>query len=57
MTPTELQQLLAAVRAGTVDTAAASAAILDVLRAAPIEDLGFARVDMHRELCVRASRK
>jgi pyridinium-3,5-biscarboxylic acid mononucleotide synthase len=46
---TELEQLLAAVRNGTLDTTDASARILQALRAAPYEDLTFARVDTHRE--------
>ncbi len=50
MTDHELQQLLAAVSAGTVDPAAASARLLQALRAAPFEDLGFARVDTHRAI-------
>jgi NCAIR mutase (PurE)-related protein len=50
MTPTELTRLLEGVRSGTVDAAAASRQILGALRASPLEDLGFARVDTHREL-------
>src|SRR2546422_9082080 len=50
MTSLELQKLLDAVRAGTVDSAAAADRICAALRAAPFEDLGFARVDAHREL-------
>jgi pyridinium-3,5-biscarboxylic acid mononucleotide synthase len=50
MTLNELQQLLDDVRAGRVDPAAASAGILQALRAAPLDDLGFARVDTHRHL-------
>jgi NCAIR mutase (PurE)-related protein len=50
MTEQELQRLLADVHAGSVDLAAAASRILQVLRAAPFEDLGFARVDTHREL-------
>ena len=50
MTEQELQRLLADVRAGTVDPSAASSRVLQALRAAPFEDLGFARVDTHREL-------
>src|SRR4051812_35707616 len=50
MNHSELAQLLADVRDGSIDTAAASARILQALRAAPFEDLGFARVDTHREL-------
>src|SRR6266850_5527000 len=50
MTSLELQELLDAVRAGTVDSAAAVDRICAAMRAAPFEDLGFARVDTHREL-------
>jgi NCAIR mutase (PurE)-related protein len=50
MTPTELQTLLEAVARGEVDTATAHARVLEVLRARPFEDLGFARVDHHRVL-------
>jgi len=50
MTSLELQELLEAVRAGTVDSAAAVDRICAAMRAAPFEDLGFARVDTHREL-------
>src|ERR1700754_658972 len=50
MTISELQDLLAGVRAGTLDPTAASDWILTALRTAPFEDLGFARVDTHREL-------
>jgi NCAIR mutase (PurE)-related protein len=50
MTESELQRLLDEVRAGTLDAAHASTRILDALRAAPFEDLGFARVDTHRQL-------
>jgi pyridinium-3,5-biscarboxylic acid mononucleotide synthase len=50
MTSSELQKLLESVRAGTLDPAAASDRIVAAMRAAPFEDLGFARVDTHREL-------
>jgi hypothetical protein len=50
MTNAELQQLLDHVRRGTLDPSAAADRIMAVLRAAPFEDLGFARVDTHREL-------
>ena len=49
MNAPELQRLLHAVRDGAVDPSEASAQILAELRAAPFEDLGFARVDTHRE--------
>lgn len=48
MNLTELRQLLDAVRDGAVDASAASDRILHALRAAPFDDLGFARVDTHR---------
>ena len=50
MTDHELQRLLEDVRTGAVDPAAASARVLHALRAAPFEDLGFARVDTHRAI-------
>src|SRR5687767_15951297 len=50
MTEQEVQQLLEDVRAGALDPATASARVLRALRAAPVEDLGFARVDTHREI-------
>ena len=50
MTPSELQTLLESVRTGAVDPATASKRIAMAMRAAPFEDLGFARVDTHREV-------
>src|SRR4051812_3708306 len=50
MTPIELKRLLEGVRSGAVPADTASEAILAALRASPIDDLGFARVDVHREL-------
>lgn len=50
MTTSELQRLLDDVRTGALDPAAAFARIHEALRVAPFEDLGFARVDHHREL-------
>src|SRR5688572_31162429 len=50
MTDHELQRLLEDVRTGAVDPAAASVRVLHALRAAPFEDLGFARVDTHRAI-------
>ena len=50
MTSAELQKLLGLVRAGAIDPAVASEQIGAAMRAAPFEDLGFARVDTHREL-------
>jgi pyridinium-3,5-biscarboxylic acid mononucleotide synthase len=48
MTAPELQDLLDRVRRGDVDPSAAAGLVLAALRAAPFEDLGFARVDTHR---------
>jgi NCAIR mutase (PurE)-related protein len=50
MTESELQSLLDAVFSGAVQPGAAAGHILDALRAAPYDDLGFARVDHHRHL-------
>ena len=50
MNSAELQKLLESVRTGTVDPATASTQIATAMCAAPFEDLGFARVDTHREL-------
>jgi hypothetical protein len=50
MTDSELQDLLHHVRHGSLDPSAAAAKILTAMRAAPFEDLGFARVDTHRQL-------
>jgi NCAIR mutase (PurE)-related protein len=50
MNSLELQKLLESVRTGRVDPATASELIGAAMRAAPFEDLGFARVDTHREL-------
>src|SRR5512134_2534862 len=46
----DLQRLLDDVKHGALETQHASERILQALRAAPFEDLGFARVDTHREL-------
>jgi pyridinium-3,5-biscarboxylic acid mononucleotide synthase len=46
----DLERLLAQVRTAEVDLTTASRQILDALRRAPLEDLGFARIDTHREL-------
>jgi NCAIR mutase (PurE)-related protein len=46
----ELLQLLDRVRGGSVEPGAAADRILTALRTAPFDDLGFARVDTHREL-------
>jgi NCAIR mutase (PurE)-related protein len=50
MTGPALQQLLLDVKAGVVTPEAAQERILQFLRQAPFEDLGFARVDHHRPL-------
>ncbi len=50
MTSSELQRLLEDVRGGNTDPSEASARILEALQASPFEDLGFARVDTHRDL-------
>jgi NCAIR mutase (PurE)-related protein len=50
MTDPELQDLLHRVRQGELDPAAAAEKILGALREAPFVDIGFARVDTHREL-------
>jgi len=49
MTASQVRQLLDRVRDGTLDPSTASDEILTALRTAPFEDLGFARVDHHRE--------
>jgi len=46
----DLQQLLDQVRAGEVPPVAAAEQVLQFVNAAPFQDLGFARVDHHREL-------
>jgi NCAIR mutase (PurE)-related protein len=45
-----LRKLLDAVLAGEVSPEDAGARVLDALRQAPFEDVGFARIDHHREL-------
>jgi NCAIR mutase (PurE)-related protein len=50
MTDHELQRLLDDVRSGTVDSATACARVMQALRAAPFEDLEFARIDTHRAI-------
>jgi NCAIR mutase (PurE)-related protein len=50
MNGSTLQRLLQRVRGGEVPPDSAADQILEALRAAPFEDLGFARVDTHREL-------
>ena len=48
MTATELEALFEAVRLGAVSPAEAQQRVLQFVRQAPFEDLGFARVDHHR---------
>jgi pyridinium-3,5-biscarboxylic acid mononucleotide synthase len=50
MTSSELHQLFNDVRSGALDPSAAAERVQTLLRVAPFEDLGFARVDTHREL-------
>ena len=50
MTANELEALLEAVRQGAVSPADAQQRVLQFVRQAPFEDLGFARVDHHRQL-------
>ena len=50
MTESDLQRLLEAVSTGAIETGSAASQILAALRAAPFDDLGFARVDHHRHL-------
>jgi NCAIR mutase (PurE)-related protein len=50
MHPSDIKALLARVAAGDIDPQVAETSILQALRAAPFEDLGFARVDHHRAL-------
>jgi NCAIR mutase (PurE)-related protein len=50
MTDSELRTLLDRVAGGATDAATAQRQLLEVLRARPYEDLGFARVDHHRSV-------
>ena len=50
MNASQLRTLLDGVARGTTDTATAQQQLLDVLRARPYDDLGFARVDHHRAI-------
>ena len=45
MTESELRRLLEEVSTGSTDSGTAASRILDALRAAPFDDLGFARVE------------
>jgi pyridinium-3,5-biscarboxylic acid mononucleotide synthase len=48
MHPSDIKALLARVASGEIDPQVAETEVLQALRAAPFEDLGFARVDHHR---------
>ena len=48
MNPDDLRDLLDKVRLGDVSVESAQATLVDRLRARPFEDLGFARIDLHR---------
>ena len=48
MNPAELETLIAAVSRGEIAAADAHQQVLEMVRARPFEDLGFARVDHHR---------
>lgn len=50
MTDPELQNLLQRLRDGEVEPAAAADTILTAMRSAPFVDLGFAKVDTHRQV-------
>ena len=50
MNESQLRALLDRVATGATDAAAAQRQLLDVLRARPYDDLGFARVDHHRAI-------
>src|SRR3974390_2030594 len=48
MNPVELERLVHAVARGEVEAASAYEKVLEILRAEPFADLGFARIDHHR---------
>ena len=50
MTRSELREILGQVKSGDLTPEAAQARILQFLRHAPFEDLGFARIDHHRSI-------
>jgi NCAIR mutase (PurE)-related protein len=50
MNPSQLRALLAEVASGSLDASTAEHRLLQVLRARPFEDLGFARIDHHRTI-------
>ncbi len=48
MTRDDVREVLEALAKGAIDAGEAETRVLDVIRRAPFEDLGFARVDHHR---------
>ena len=50
MNPSQLRTLLDEVISGRVEVGEAERVLLDALRSAPYEDLGFARIDHHRTI-------
>ena len=48
MNASELEAIISGVARGDIDVATAHARLLEMLRAQPFEDLGFARIDHHR---------
>jgi NCAIR mutase (PurE)-related protein len=50
MNPSQLRTLLRDLTGGRVEVGEAERLLLDALRAAPYEDLGFARIDHHRTI-------
>jgi hypothetical protein len=50
MTESDLRRMLDEVRTGALDAETAVARLRDAFAAAPFEDLGFARVDIHRQI-------
>ena len=50
MNPSQLRALLGELASGRVETGEAERLLLDALRTAPYEDLGFARIDHHRTI-------
>ena len=50
MNPSQLRAILAELTSGRLEAGEAERLLLDALRAAPYEDLGFARIDHHRTI-------
>ncbi|MGE0703297.1 MAG: nickel pincer cofactor biosynthesis protein LarB [Vicinamibacterales bacterium] len=50
MSPSELRALLHGIAAGDISPADGERRVLDVLKGAPYQDLGFARIDHHRAI-------